>query len=122
VNGPTWGASTGMSGEVSGLATDGCRVARPAKSPVWSTHGKPHGSDPVGAANRMRDQVIPDRGPPTPYPCWVNHARATVAVHCRTTPSTARIRQESSKASATPFAMTRRTDRPTASCSGTARS
>ena len=41
-----------------------------------------------GANNRMRDQVIPDQGPPAPYPWWFNHARATVAVHCRAIPRT----------------------------------
>jgi hypothetical protein len=63
VNDPAWCANTGVSGKVSRFGAGG-----------RSTHRMPDGSDPVGAANRMRDQVIPDQGPPAPYLCWLNNA------------------------------------------------
>jgi len=74
VNDPAWYANTGDLAEVSSFAVAGRPASRQAKSPVCSTHSMLTGADPVGAANRMRAWVIPDQGPPAPYPWWFNHA------------------------------------------------
>lgn len=79
--------NAGVLGKVFGFAVGGRRMCSPPDEirGLFDTHSMPTGSDPVGAANRMRDRVILGHGPPAPDPVVIQQRRATVLGHCRGT-------------------------------------